>query len=883
MTYLHGRLFFILLLAVAMGSVTLAGCKPDKTAPEDVTNLEATTGDGQVGLTWDASANTAGDLAGYKLYKDGVSIADLGATATGYTATGLTNGTSYAFKVTAFDAKPNESAGATVNAYANPPLGSESFAADSGMADGGVGVGGTQRMTGTVPNPTGSDTAYEGNAYLVINGNRIPLQVTEGTADKAMQYIEKEGVEYPLLDADWTSPDFDWLANLVSEEKEGGIIWIFDVTFSINAGPNTLKIEVYDLDGSLFAATDSWDIVGAIEPQSLVVTLWWDTNKTDIDLHASPDNGTTHCYYANKWSGEMVLDYDDTNGNGPEHITVDDAETTATYKIKVYYYADHNDNEDGSTTPTTCYITADVNGENKLDVSSSLSTESSSSGWQEGAHVWDAGEVEVTSANRLNVTMSAPNLEAYPTVSFTLTVLNPADEGNGVEDLNAEKIYVVNAGTVMRPITVTGGTDGVYTVTFTDITAGKRNLFVYVYAPTPEDAEKADSEQEFMGGLSNTVTYGTNYAVIAGLNEYPAADTTISNWVTVDANTITVDASPHMPTSAGGVAVAGDFSATMTDDNGGTNRAPAAAAVSGISSLGGGSFRLTITRPAANGADYDHVTVKYLKEAWLSYCVNDANDLKQALLNVGSGSSSTMWDSANITVLLNAAATKAAVLDAIELDALLMEPYDAFLFGYAGHGSDGTTSADQYLCTYEDAAWTSVADLQAKLNDIPKPGFVNTLIILDACFSGNFAARGFGADGREIEPVNGVERYRPFIPQLEESKGYGLTFKGLTGSNLFIMTAVDGDHSSFDADLLFNGAFMYYVVEGMDLVGKRLSAAAANTNHDTWVTAEEVYTYAKPKATQYVITNILPSDPGASEVPQVFPNASGRSRLVYCW
>ena len=104
---------------------------------------------------------------------------------TGVAVPGLTNGTAYAFKVTAHDEKPNESQGAVVGAYANPVLTGEVFSADSGMTKGGVSIESTQRLRGLLPNPTGSDTEYGGKAYLVINGNRIPLQVTQVPAKEA--------------------------------------------------------------------------------------------------------------------------------------------------------------------------------------------------------------------------------------------------------------------------------------------------------------------------------------------------------------------------------------------------------------------------------------------------------------------------------------------------------------------------------------------------------------------------------------------------------------------------------------------------------------------------------------------------------------------------
>ena len=69
--------------------------------PVQVTGLAATAGDAQVALTWAA----AGGASGYTVYSGttagGESVLATGVTATSYTATGLTDGTTYYFKVAA--------------------------------------------------------------------------------------------------------------------------------------------------------------------------------------------------------------------------------------------------------------------------------------------------------------------------------------------------------------------------------------------------------------------------------------------------------------------------------------------------------------------------------------------------------------------------------------------------------------------------------------------------------------------------------------------------------------------------------------------------------------------------------------------------------------
>jgi serine protease AprX len=92
-----------------------AGTGPDTTAPAAPAGLTAAAGNAQVSLDW--SNNAEGDIAGYRVYRrnaDGTWPATaLATTATSaYTDTSLTNGTTYVYRVSAYDnATPlNESA-----------------------------------------------------------------------------------------------------------------------------------------------------------------------------------------------------------------------------------------------------------------------------------------------------------------------------------------------------------------------------------------------------------------------------------------------------------------------------------------------------------------------------------------------------------------------------------------------------------------------------------------------------------------------------------------------------------------------------------------------------------------------------------------------------
>lgn len=863
----------------------------DTTAPEDVTLLSALPGDSKATLSWTASANSDSDLAGHKIYysSDGgtnytVATSTLSASATSYEITGLTNGTAYKFKVTCYDEVPNESSGATVSAYANASgtVSDSDMPVQSGLTDNGVARTGTQTMTGTVPNPTGLDDTYGGKAYLVLNDDKIPLSVTKsGSSSSSVsgrtfykgskEYTVVDGEAYCLDDAD--EMDF---SSLSKAETRDGVTWTFTVTFSVNAGPNTIRIEIYDLSDVLFAATALWNIIGTIEPTSLVVTLWWNTDGTDIDLHVSPDDGTTHCYYGNSTAGGMVLDYDDTYGYGPEHITVDQVTGTKTYKIKVYYFSDNSGAD--TTTPTTASVTAAVNGETKLSGSQLMSVESYDSDWGTGSHIWDVGELEVSGENVYTVTLSDPDLTSFPEVTLPVTVTDPSNNNEHVSGLTSNNFYVVNAGTLMSDVTVTEGSSS-YTLKYTDITSGARDLYVFVNVPAEGDTPRK-------GGLSNTKTYGTNYALLVGLNEYPAAYATPSNW---DTSNYTIDVEPSAP--AGTASVDADeftieFYAGATLDTSVT--------ATSITSLGGGVYRLGY--PSQDHSTHTTAKVKYEKEAWLSNCINDINDMEAALKAKATSMNNSAWEDDNIYILTNSGATETEITSKISTIASGMKKYDLFLFHFSGHGSGSQDAGDasQYLCAYEDANWISVTDLSNALDDIPQPGtssyITNVFVFMDACHSGNFIGkgmeRGFGA---EVDRTK-VPKFRPFMPQRGKvpseyrSLKFSRDLQDMTNKNhVFVMTAVTGDKSAWDDSTLGNGVFTYYLVEGIDVSGKNISAALANANNDPWVTAEEAFAYLDPKANDYVSTTPGYPDDAVQDAQLQDNSTTTVSRLVYNW
>jgi len=99
-------------LRAAVAARIAGGAPVDTTPPAAPARLTAKPGDQRVSLNW--ADNTEPDLAGYRVYKraaDGTWPAAPSATVgpSAFTMTGLVNGTTYAFRVTAYDESGNES------------------------------------------------------------------------------------------------------------------------------------------------------------------------------------------------------------------------------------------------------------------------------------------------------------------------------------------------------------------------------------------------------------------------------------------------------------------------------------------------------------------------------------------------------------------------------------------------------------------------------------------------------------------------------------------------------------------------------------------------------------------------------------------------------
>ncbi len=228
----------------------------------------------------------------------------------------------------------------------------------------------------------------------------------------------------------------------------------------------------------------------------------------------------------------------------------------------------------------------------------------------------------------------------------------------------------------------------------------------------------------------------------------------------------------------------------------------------------------------------------------LSYCDADATGFADALV---AGSN---WQDANIQLLLNRQATAANIWAALQRMATQADGDDLCLFLFSGHGTSGPDVApldedggyDEYLCETDLANNIRDDELGEWIATLPTE---KVMVVLCSCYSGGFikgtlATKGLGQGdppgtrrggfADELRRAMAAKAARR-LKDLDDN-GYGV-----------VITAADDDETCAESHLLEHDVLVYYLLEGM--------AGPGDADGDGWLTAEEIYGYAAPRATTF--------------------------------
>jgi uncharacterized protein YfaP (DUF2135 family) len=126
----------------------------------------------------------------------------------------------------------------------------------------------------------------------------------------------------------------------------------FSATFALGRGENAIEVIAPPAAGSGAFARARLVLYAQIPRVDLQVLLFWDTDKTDVDLHVTEPSGETVNFTHLESQSGGRLDHDDTDGYGPEIYSLASA-PTGSYEIAAHYYGDRGT---GETTATVMVV-----------------------------------------------------------------------------------------------------------------------------------------------------------------------------------------------------------------------------------------------------------------------------------------------------------------------------------------------------------------------------------------------------------------------------------------------------------------------------------------------------------------------------------------------
>ena len=222
----------------------------------------------------------------------------------------------------------------------------------------------------------------------------------------------------------------------------------------------------------------------------------------------------------------------------------------------------------------------------------------------------------------------------------------------------------------------------------------------------------------------------------------------------------------------------------------------------------------------------------------LSYCDDDARDLTTYLQN------DCAIPADHIVTLIDSQASKNAIQSKIAELQSKSGTDDIVVVSFSSHGTYGSDLSpydesdgyDEYIIAW-DTRYLSGAirddELKAWLDAVPSK---NTLLIVDTCFSGGMTkdtgSRFLSLPDTTTTPPSTRDGLRQDFS------------RDLSDSRYTVLMACNDAELSGESSALQNGYFTYFLLEG-------LLSLSADTNANTYLSAEEGFFYAKPKVAAY--------------------------------
>lgn len=166
--------------------------------------------------------------------------------------------------------------------------------------------------------------------------------------------------------AGWTTARVVTVTGVAKKTKTLGVLTVngverplpiagerFSATFALARGENAIEVVVPSSKAGQPPGRARLNLYAQIPKVDLQVLLFWDTDKTDVDLHITEPTGEIVNYthkVSEKTGGR--LDRDDTDGYGPEIYSLGSA-PSGVYQIAAHYFGDRGT---GQTTATVMVV-----------------------------------------------------------------------------------------------------------------------------------------------------------------------------------------------------------------------------------------------------------------------------------------------------------------------------------------------------------------------------------------------------------------------------------------------------------------------------------------------------------------------------------------------
>ncbi|MGH3217981.1 MAG: choice-of-anchor Q domain-containing protein [Streptosporangiaceae bacterium] len=257
-----------------------------------------------IGLSWNASTDSTGTLAGYTVYRNGTSIGTTNASTTTFTDTTVQPSTTYSYTVDAFDTAGNHSA------QSSPPLQVTTPAAPPPSAkwvQGGVnGSGGAvTSITITVTSPVSAGDLlvgwfgqYNSSGQVTVSDNvngawtrSVSTTYSNGGGDIALYYLQNAAAAPSGLTITISSTSATYLEGVVADYSGVATTGALDQTAvghgnstTVNSGP-TASVGAGELvvGAILTGGSPGTVTAGSWQGQPFVMRTQWSSGSADLE------------------------------------------------------------------------------------------------------------------------------------------------------------------------------------------------------------------------------------------------------------------------------------------------------------------------------------------------------------------------------------------------------------------------------------------------------------------------------------------------------------------------------------------------------------------------------------------------------------------------